>query len=119
MHVHAYNSAVDGLKTQLYVCKVEKDEIGKYSALALLARGKVTPSQAAELAGVSRQLMRYWIRSSGIDWRRAWERRQAAMWRAEVAAQDGKILRPPSKKEMRARAARAKAEHDAKLASIT
>jgi Uncharacterised protein family (UPF0175) len=98
----------------LYHRKVEKDEIGRNAAVSLLARGMITPSQAAELAGVSRQLVAYWLRHAGIDWRRAWERRQAGMWRREIAALNGKVLRPPSNKELRERARRAKAAWDAK-----
>lgn len=73
----------------------------------------ITPGQAAELAGVSRQLMAYWIKSAGIDWQRAWRRRQASMWRREIAALNGKVLRPPTKQELRERATRAKQKWDA------
>jgi len=93
---------------------VEKDDEARSAALTLLARGMITPGQAAELAGVSRQLVAYWLKHAAIDWRRAWSRRQASMWRREIAALTGKVLRPPSKKELRARAQRAKAELDAR-----
>lgn len=82
--------------------------------MSLLARGMITPGQAAELAGVSRQLVAYWIKAAGIDWQRAWRRRQAAMWRREIAALNGKVLRSPTKLELRERAKRAKQEWDAK-----
>jgi hypothetical protein len=39
------------------------------AARRMLARGVCTPAEAAELAGVSRQLMRYWAK--GIDWKAA------------------------------------------------
>lgn len=97
----------------LYARKVEKDDEARSAAVALLARGMITPSQAAELAGVSRQLVAYWIRQAGIDWRRAWSRRQAGMWRREIASLNGKVLLPPSKREMRRRAESAKAKWDA------
>ena len=100
--------------SSLYPRKVEKDDEARSAALALLARGMITPSQAAELAGVSRQLVRYWLRHAGIDWRRAWQRRQASMWRREIAALNGKVLQPPSKRELRRRAQSAKAQWDAK-----
>lgn len=103
---------LDSAKQRLYVCKVEKDEIGRNAALSLLARGMITPGQAAELAGVSRQLVAYWLRQSGINWRKAFDRRQASIWRKEIAALNGKVLRPPTKKEMRERAKRAKQEWD-------
>jgi hypothetical protein len=95
---------------------VETDDEARSAALALLARGMITPGQAADLAGVSRQLVAYWLGHAGINWRRAWERRQAGMWRREIAALNGKVLRPPSKKELRRRADRAKAQFDAKQA---
>jgi hypothetical protein len=95
---------------------VEKDDEARSAALSLLARGMITPGQAADLAGVSRQLVAYWLKHAGINWRRAWERRHAGMWRREIAALNGKVLRPPSKKELRSRAQRAKAQFDAKQA---
>jgi hypothetical protein len=99
---------------RLYVRKVEQDEEARSAALSLLARGMLTPGQAAELAGVSRQLVYYWLKQHGIDWQRAWSRRQAGMWRREIAALNGKVLRPPTKKALRRRATRAKAEFDAR-----
>jgi predicted HTH domain antitoxin len=96
---------------------VEKDDEARSAALSLLAKGMITPGQAADLAGVSRQLVNYWLKQHGIDWKRAWSRRQAAMWRREIAALNGKILRPPTKKELRARGIRAKAKWDAKKAA--
>ena len=42
-------------KGQLYAGKVEKDDEARSAALSLLARGILTPGQAANLAGVSRQ----------------------------------------------------------------
>ena len=107
---------LDRLESSLYGRQVEKDDEGRSAALALLARGMITPGQAADLAGVSRQLVAYWLKHAGIDWRRAWDRRQASMWRREIAALNGKVFRPPSKKELRARAQRAKAQFDAKQA---
>lgn len=101
---------------RLYAGKVEKDDEARSAALALLARGMLTPGQAADLAGVSRQLVAYWLKAAGIDWQRAWRRRQAGVWRREIAALNGKVLRPPSKKEMRRRGERAKAQFDAKQA---
>lgn len=108
--------ALDRAKMRLYARKVEKDHEARIAALSLLARGMITPGQAADLAGVSRQLVQYWIGHAGIDWRRAWLRRQASMWRREIAALNGKALRPPSKRELRDRARRAKATWDAKQA---
>ena len=105
--------ALQGPNMLFYDRKVEKDEIGRNAALALLGRGMITPSQAADLAGVSRQLVAYWLKHAGMDWRRAWQRRQASMWRREIAACNGKVIRPPTKKELRRRAQHAKARWDA------
>jgi len=102
------------LERRLYARKVEKDDEARSAALSLLTRGMITPGQGAELAGVSRQLVAYWLRQAGIDWRRAWERRQAVMWRREIAALNGKVTRPLSKRELRRRADQAKARWDAK-----
>ena len=93
-------------ESSLYVCKVEHDQEARSAALALLARGMLTPGQAARLAGVSHQLVRYWLKTAGIDWRRAWARRQASMWRREIAALNGKVLRPPSRKQLRRKLAK-------------
>lgn len=92
---------------------MEKDDEARSAALSLLAKGMLTPGQAAELAGVSRQLVGYWLKASGSNWQRAWARRQAGMWRREIAALNGKVLRPPSKLELRRRADQAKAKWDA------
>lgn len=104
---------LDSAKQRLYICKVETDEIGRKAALSLLARGMITPAQTAELAGVSRQLVAYWISSAGINWRKAFDRRQASIWRKEIAAINGKVLRAPTKQELRERATRAKQKWDA------
>jgi predicted HTH domain antitoxin len=112
MHLHRCG-CVARPEQRLYARKVETDDEARSAALALLARGMITPGQAAELAGVSRQLVAYWLRQAGVDWRRAWSRRTAGMWRREIAARNGKVLRPPSKREMRRRAEQAKAKWDA------
>lgn len=50
------------------------------AALALLAEGVVRPHEAAELAGVSLQVMSYWIAAAGVDWQRVRKRRLAKAW---------------------------------------
>lgn len=50
------------------------------AALALLAEGVVRPHEAAELAGVSLQVMNYWIAAAGLDWQRVRDRRLAKAW---------------------------------------
>lgn len=39
------------------------------AVIALLIRGEITLAEAAELAGVSRQLARYWAKQIRIDWK--------------------------------------------------
>lgn len=43
-----------------------KDEAAKAAALSLLTRGLVTVAEASRLAGVSRQVMKYWARDISI-----------------------------------------------------
>lgn len=56
------------------------DDSTKAAALKLLRRGLITQSEAARLAGVSRQLVRYWVRELDTDQareatlRRIWDR---------------------------------------------
>lgn len=115
MHTNGFFRArcVGGSKQRLYDLKVEKDDEARSAALSLLAKGMATPSQAAALAGVSPQLVHYWLQQASIDWRKAWNRRMAVLWRKEIAALNGKVLKPPGKKEMRSRGIRAKAQWDA------
>lgn len=56
-------------------------ETTRETALNLLRRGLATPSEAAELAQVDRQLVRYWLQAAGIDWRKARQAELAKRWR--------------------------------------
>lgn len=47
-----------------------KDDEVRRVALALLARGLMKPSDAAEFGGVSRQLVNKWLKKAKIDWKR-------------------------------------------------
>jgi len=60
------------------------DTEAKRAALALLARGMVTIAEAAEHAGVSRQLMHHWVKRAGVDWQRIRRARRARWWRKEL-----------------------------------
>ena len=51
------------------------------TALKLLQQGLASPSEVAELSGHSRQLVRFWIKSSGVDWRTARTSALAKAWR--------------------------------------
>src|SRR5258708_3217573 len=50
-------------------------------ALRLLAEGCATLTEVAELAGTSRQLVRFWANRAGIDWATARDRHLRALWR--------------------------------------
>lgn len=52
-------------------------------ARKFLERGIASPSEVAELAGVTRQLVYYW--ASDIDWRKARQNRLIKAWRAKQA----------------------------------
>lgn len=60
------------------------DDTARKAAIRLIARGLITPAQAAELAGVSRQLVRYWLLERGIDWHKNYDARLAKLWFNEV-----------------------------------
>lgn len=91
---------------------MEKDEEARSAALGLIARGLITPGQAAELAGVSRQLVHYWLKKHDIRWQATHDARLAKMWRKEIAALNGKVIREPSKRAKRRFARIAKARWD-------
>lgn len=50
-------------------------------ALRLLRNGLASPSEVAEIAGESRQLVYYWIKSAGVDWQEARRARLDREWR--------------------------------------
>jgi len=55
-------------------------EAERVKALAMLTAGLAGLSEAAELAGVSRQLVRHWATQEGLDWRRARARHLKREW---------------------------------------
>jgi DNA-binding XRE family transcriptional regulator len=60
-----------------------KDPAAKRAAIDLLRRGLITKSEAAELAGVSRQLIQHWAKDVRVD-----ENRQTVitrLWRKALA----------------------------------
>lgn len=56
-----------------------KDAEARAAVIALVRRGLASPAEAAQLAGVSRQVVNYWIR--GMDWRKARAAVLAVAWR--------------------------------------
>lgn len=61
------------------------DPIAKRVALSMLAQGAGTPSEIAELAGVSRQVVENWATRAGIDWRKIKRAKLAKAWRRAIA----------------------------------
>lgn len=59
-----------------------KDNPARKAARAMLMEGIASPSEVAELAGVSRQLVNFWM--ADLDWRKARETRLAKEWRARL-----------------------------------
>ena len=59
-----------------------KDISTKHAALKLVSRGLTTQSEAAMLAGITRQLMRYWC--SDIDVEKARNEYLWNLWRKTV-----------------------------------
>ena len=59
-----------------------KDPDAKRAALALLSKGLITKAEAADLAGVSRQLVQHWARDIPID--KARNAILGKLWRQEM-----------------------------------
>ena len=64
------------------IAETEKDPAAKRAALALLTKGLITHAEATKLAGVSRQLMRHWVRE--IPFERNRDAILAKLWRREI-----------------------------------
>lgn len=62
-----------------------KDPEAKRAALAMVAEGYCEPHEAAEVAGVSLQLMHAWLKRAGIDWRRIRKRALAKRFARHMA----------------------------------
>jgi hypothetical protein len=50
-------------------------------ALKLLAQGLARPREVADLAGVSLQVVDYWIKCADINWRQVRAKRLLSAWR--------------------------------------
>lgn len=51
------------------------------AVLWLLKHGHMNPSEAARMAGASRQLVMHWLKTSKTDWRKARADRLGALWK--------------------------------------
>jgi hypothetical protein len=54
------------------------------AVIYLLRNGLASPAEAAMLAGVTPQVVNYWINAAGIDWRKARNSRLAKEFRAAI-----------------------------------
>lgn len=59
------------------------------AAVAMLASGEATLSEVAQVAGVSRQLVRYWANKAGVDPSKARGAKIAKAWRAKLKRRRG------------------------------
>jgi hypothetical protein len=59
-----------------------KDDAARRAARALISRGLARPNEAAELAGISRELLQHWIKD--IDWRKARGAALALAWQRAI-----------------------------------
>ena len=64
-----------------YVRKMAVDPEARRAVLLLISRGMVTVPEAAQLAGVSRQLIRAWCKSRRMSLDRARKAKIAQAWR--------------------------------------
>jgi predicted HTH domain antitoxin len=62
----------------------EQDGDARLAAVRLVSRGLITPGEAAQLAGVSRQLVNYWLRRRDVEWQDRYHERLGKMWRKEL-----------------------------------
>lgn len=63
---------------------MEKDAEARRIVVALMKAGLVTLPEAAQLAGVSRHLVRYWCKRADVEWKRVRTARIGMMWRKEA-----------------------------------
>lgn len=81
--------------------------------VGLYRRGTLaTLQEGAAIAGVSRQRILVLLRAAGVDWQRERLRFIARARRHAVMVSEGRVVRRPSKLELRLRAQQAKAAWD-------
>lgn len=59
----------------------EHDRDVREAAVALLASGQMTIAEVVMHAGVSPQIVRYWARAAGVNYRKVRLTKTAALWR--------------------------------------
>lgn len=77
------------------------DQDARRAVLALAARGIIRPHEAAELAGVSLQVVDYWLRRAGVDWKRMRRRVLGNAWRKEMKRGPRLVESEPPQVELR------------------
>lgn len=63
---------------------MNQDDEARFTAITLISRGVMTPGEAARLAGVSRQLVNYWLKRKGVQWQSRYHDRLGKLWRNEM-----------------------------------
>lgn len=64
---------------------MEQDDEARLAAVKLVSRGLITPGEAARLAGVSRQLVNYWLRREEVQWQDRYHERLGKLWCREIS----------------------------------
>jgi len=99
-------------KQLFYVCQMPSVDVeARRAALALLMRGKITVAEARLLAGVSRQLMHYWIERAGINPARVRHTIIKDIWRRELK-HGAKLVEEESKRSGSSGKDRRAADHE-------
>lgn len=73
-----------GVKCEFTFVNMKKDPEARRAVLLLIQRGMATVPEAAQLAGVSRHLIRRWCASRGISVDRARKARLVKLWRGAL-----------------------------------
>ena len=60
------------------------DQEARRAVLSMLAEGTIRPHEAAKLAGVSLQVVDYWIRKANVDWEQIRDGRIGNMFRKKL-----------------------------------
>lgn len=87
-----------------------KDEMARRVGLEILARGLMTPRDVAQVSGLSRQVVDHWVKSTGVNWRAAYQARISAAWNSAMKGP----AKPERKARMRRVATKAKGDWDAR-----
>jgi hypothetical protein len=76
-----FTGALQLIKCEFTFVNMRKDPDARRAVLLAISRGLLTVPEAAQLAGVSRHLIRRWCGSRGISVDRARRERNVRLWR--------------------------------------